>query len=352
MFLRRAGSIVHALLAAATCVVLPLCAGEPAPKAEGGGPEEKKPRSVDDIIDSIGKGPLDEGVLLQSGTLKVPLEVVTKVESAYVAATKRRQPQYVLTPEVQKALRRSVAFRFLMNALMEKYVTDNKIEIPKEKFEAQFEKFKEAKKAQDGSSYEQFLADQGLTDEEFRRFWYSTWAMQDKLSTTVTAEEVDKLFDQYKDNAPMRRASHILFMFKGAERAPETVTRSKDEAKTAAEEVLKKLKAGEDFAKLAQASSDCPSKAQGGDLSFFPRKGAMAEPFADATYKLEKVGDYTPAPVETAFGFHIIKLTELRPPDELKGEIRRRIAGEKLNKQMQQLMLDAAAVAKFNEKMM
>lgn len=99
-------------------------------------------------------------------------------------------------------------------------------------------------------------------------------------------------------------AAHILLMYKGSERAPMTVTRTKEEAKQEIEDLLKQVKDGTDFGELAKQYSDCPSKAKGGVLGKFG-KGAMVKEFEDAAFTLKKgkVSDV----VETPFGFHIIK---------------------------------------------
>ena len=111
------------------------------------------------------------------------------------------------------------------------------------------------------------------------------------------------------------KASHILVKVDNA--ADEA---KKTEAKKKAEDILKKVKAGGDFAALAKEFSNCPSAAQGGDLGYFG-KGQMVKPFEDACLAL-KVGEISGL-VETQFGYHIIKLTDHKdagmvPLDEVK----------------------------------
>jgi NIMA-interacting peptidyl-prolyl cis-trans isomerase 1 len=100
-------------------------------------------------------------------------------------------------------------------------------------------------------------------------------------------------------------AQHILVAYRGAERAPAGVTRSKAQAKARASEVDAKAKAGEDFTALvAQYSDDPAAKDRLGSLGKFSRD-KMDKAFSDAAFQLrvDEVSDV----VETRFGFHVIK---------------------------------------------
>jgi hypothetical protein len=103
-------------------------------------------------------------------------------------------------------------------------------------------------------------------------------------------------------------ASQILVAYKGAEMAPKTVTRSKEDAKKRAEEALSKIKKDKmPFEEAVKTYSDDAASAKiGGALGNF-EKNAMPEAFSKATFAM-KVGDISDV-VETQRGFHIIKRT-------------------------------------------
>ena len=111
-------------------------------------------------------------------------------------------------------------------------------------------------------------------------------------------------YDQHQElyqTAERRHVAHILIS-------------EKDEAKAneKAEELLAKIKAGDDFAKLAEANSaDTLSARKGGDLEPF-EKGVMDPAFEAAAFSLAKPGDVSSV-VKSKFGFHIIKLLGVEP---------------------------------------
>ncbi len=128
-------------------------------------------------------------------------------------------------------------------------------------------------------------------------------------STGVTEEEV---LNYYKDNpetfeTPEQvRASHILI--KPDNSVPNITEQEADsKAKEKAENLLKQIKDGADFAELAKANSDCPSSQEGGDLGFASKRD-WVEPFSEVAFALEpnKISDVVP----TRFGYHIIKVTD------------------------------------------
>lgn len=103
--------------------------------------------------------------------------------------------------------------------------------------------------------------------------------------------------------------------------------------KEAAEAVIKKIKGGAKFEDVAKAQSTDGSKANGGDLGWFTLT-RMAKPFGEAVKTLKK-GEMTPEPVQTQFGWHVIKLEETRetapPPfDKVKQQVTNGVVQKKL----------------------
>ena len=112
--------------------------------------------------------------------------------------------------------------------------------------------------------------------------------------------------DKYQVPAKMR-ASHIL------------IEKKDDKSYQQAMELLNKLKAGADFAVMAKEYSKDPgSAARGGDLGYFG-EGQMVKVFEEAAKVLEKPGDLS-MPVESDFGYHIIRLDDRKPKSTLNFE--------------------------------
>jgi len=141
----------------------------------------------------------------------------------------------------------------------------------------------------------------------------------------------DQEIVQFYDNNPsqfqsyeQRRAQHILV-----------------KTKAEAENILKDLKAGKSFDKLAQEQSIDPTGKNGGDLGFF-RKGDLVPDFEKAVFGLENKGD-TSGIVQTQFGFHIIRLTDVRTLpkrslNEMKSQIQQVLYNQKRNSALNELM--------------
>lgn len=128
-------------------------------------------------------------------------------------------------------------------------------------------------------------------------------ALNERLQDAITEEDLRAAYDERvagEEPATEWRASHILV-----------------ETEEEAREAIAEIEGGADFADVARARSTDPAGPQGGDLGFF-REGMMVEPFEAAVRELEP-GEVS-EPVQTQFGFHVIRLEETReaeaPPFE------------------------------------
>jgi parvulin-like peptidyl-prolyl isomerase len=153
----------------------------------------------------------------------------------------------------------------------------------------------------------------------------ATQYLQKEVIDKVTITE-NKVKAYYKDHnetfktPEMIRVRHILVKV-----GPSATDEEKKTVKAKAEEILQRLKIGEDFVKLATEVSDDPgTKAKGGDLDFFP-KGTMIPAFEEVAFSL-KPGEVRGL-VETEYGYHIIRMEEkkeavLEPYEKIKDKVK------------------------------
>ena len=106
------------------------------------------------------------------------------------------------------------------------------------------------------------------------------------------------------DGGTEMTASHILIQYKGAQRAEESVTRTKAQARTLIDDIAKRLQSGSDFTTIAKNESDGPSKQNSGSLGVI-KPGQVSMEFDKVAFALKQDG--VSGVVETPFGFHIIR---------------------------------------------
>jgi len=148
----------------------------------------------------------------------------------------------------------------------------------------------------------------------------------------ITEETLQAEYEKAKANMPSKEyhAHHIL-------------VKTEDEAK----QIIAQLKKGGNFEKIAaQKSLDPGSKNRGGDLDWLSPGPNLAKPFVDAMVKLKK-GQTTDTPVQTQFGWHVIRVDDERqaqaPPfDQVKGQIQQQLQ----NQAVQKMIADLRAKAK------
>ena len=205
--------------------------------------------------------------------------------------------------EFYEQMKTQAGKQVLNNMVMEKVLIKN-YKVEDKEVDKKFDEMKK----QYGDQFDTLLKQQGIKEETLKTGVRAQLAQEKAIEKTITDKE---LKDNYK---PEIKASHILV---------------KDEA--TAKKFKEELGQGKSFEELAkQYSEDTGSKEKGGDLGFFG-PGKMVKEFEEAAYKLKK--DEVSEPVKSQFGYHIIKVTDIKEPEksfeQSKADIKKEIVQKK-----------------------
>jgi parvulin-like peptidyl-prolyl isomerase len=217
--------------------------------------------------------------------------------------------------------------------------------------EAEIDKYRERFKEK--GNFTALVANAGFSEDSFKKF-VERKILSEKISRQMIDEKIkitDGMIKTYYDQNSSSyfkpeefKASHILIRVD-----PSLPLEAKSELGEKAVTILKKLKAGADFAETAEKESDDMSRIKGGDLGTF-HLGQTIPEFEDAVVRL-KPGEISGV-VETLYGFHIIKLIEKKEPhqlpfDEVSDKIRTMMIDKERTRLRQQWMDELKAKAKI-----
>ncbi len=124
----------------------------------------------------------------------------------------------------------------------------------------------------------------------------------------VTEQDIQQYYQLNNQSFYQINVSHILVCYNGSMGC--SSSRTKDEARTLIDDIYGKLQANGDFAELSMQYSDDPNAADSGTLGFISR-GQTVKEFEDAAFAL-KYPNQLSKPIETGYGFHIIKLNSIK----------------------------------------
>ena len=189
-------------------------------------------------------------------------------------------------------------------------------------------------------AFQQALLLQGVTADQLRQVtrlgMESRKLIDAEVTTKVTVQDADvdtfynQNLDRFKQGDTVR-VSHIYFAV-----APDAPPAQRNQARAAAQEILRQLKGGGDFAKLASEQSNDPSGVNGGELGFV-EKGQLPPDFEKIAFDL-KPGTMSDV-VELSTGLHIIKVHEKRGPRTAPlPEVREKLKQFLLDNQRQTLL--------------
>ncbi|MEW6326118.1 MAG: peptidylprolyl isomerase [Thermodesulfobacteriota bacterium] len=249
-------------------------------------------------------------------------KIVAKVGKQVLTAEALGQRVNSLPPEYQKMIRQNPQFR---QSLIDRWV---QISLLSQEARAR-------KLDRDRAIAEKIneLVDTVLAQEFVTKYVF------DKIK--VTDKEINNYYSEHKtefEDPEMVKARHILAKVPAEAKPDDWVA-----AETRIRGIKKRLDGGEDFAAVAQDSSEDPgSKDKGGDLGFFPR-GQMVPEFEKAAFAL-KTGEVS-EPIKTAFGYHIIKVEDRKEAktkafEEVEEEVKNRLIETKQEEAMGKLFLE------------
>lgn len=257
------------------------------------------------------------GQKITEDELNIRLDQVAAMYGYDLTSTEGKEIVDYLREQILESL---IEEKVILQAAEEKKITVAKDELDKE-FKSIRDQFS------DDKQYKGFLEERKFTEKDLK-IYIEHQIILNKLfdemtkDITSTSEDVEKYYQDNKEE----------FFEPEQLRARNIVVKTEEEAKA----IIERLNKGEDFAQLAvQLSIDPTAKENQGDIGFFDKDASLVEEFKDAAFQLE-VGEYTKVPVQSVFGYHIIKIEDRiedhqRTFDEVKEDLEERFVMEEKN---------------------
>lgn len=243
-------------------------------------------------------------------------------------------------PPSRQAEARPEILNFLIdNALIDHYLAKIPVVVEQKEIDAKIYVLKEEIK-KEGSTFEKVIQDLLLTEKDLRDKIVAEIRWDKFAEAQATEKALRELFDQHREmfDGTLVSARHILLtpspddprageqakikLASFKKQVEDDVSRGLGELPATSDNLARekaRAKLTEDsFAAIAGKESACPSKAQGGNLGYFPRAGAMVEAFAQTAFALKpyQMSDV----IQTQFGYHLILAIDRKPGKDVKFE--------------------------------
>ena len=327
--------------------------------------EFMKQQNIPDVVATIGDEKITKDELIKDIKASIPQQMQSQPLPVQILASLAGNFKMIVDQMINRKLIKKLATDagFKPSAeLVEKQFKATLKDMPKEDREKA-----EKQLASTGSSIEKEIQkakdDPKVQESAAIKEWVDTKIMPEfKVDAAAVKKFYDDNIDKFKKPGTVKVA-HILIspdsptpdqlVKMSDDEKKEFMAKADADAKKKAEDLLKQVKDGGDFAKLAAEFSKCPSgKQKGGELSEFDNTGAivgapgggkMVKPFTDAAFTLKNKNDITPELVKTSFGYHIIKLLDKKeasvtPFDDVKKFIEQNLVNEKIGKKIDDLL--------------
>jgi peptidyl-prolyl cis-trans isomerase C len=297
---------------------------EMAPGAPAAPADNKMPLAANDLPEVVAK---------VNGKPIKKLELIQAAQVVQLTLAQRGRPVVPSAMFYRQVLEELVAITLLQQDAKAQGVSASDLEVQRQL---------DARKSVYSSEaeFQKALKQAGVTEETLRQQAHDQLSVQKYVQTklvpnaTVPDQAARDFYEKNKAKirAPERLHLRHILVVANAKTSPA----DKQKARQKAEDLLKRLKAGEDFAQLAMANSDdTGTKLKGGDLGWVTR-GQTPPSFEKAAFALAKPNDISPV-VESPFGFQIVQLLERQPAGAVAYEqVKDRITAMLKERQTQQ----------------
>jgi peptidyl-prolyl cis-trans isomerase C len=262
--------------------------------------------------------------------------VAARVNGQPITETSVRRGLKKLPASRQLEARAEIIDYLVANVLIDQYLLQSNVQVGPADVAGRLDQLREEMK-KSGKVFEKALEEMGLSEDELKREITADLRWEKYCEAQATEPILRDIFAKNLEmfDGTRVRARHILLK-KESGAPPDLEAKLRQIRKQIEDDAARekpKLEAITDvpareqarrqllenaFAAAAHRESACPSKDEGGDLGWFPRAGAMVEPFAKAAFAL-KAGEMSDV-VQTSFGAHLILVTDRRPGGETKFE--------------------------------
>jgi peptidyl-prolyl cis-trans isomerase C len=265
-----------------------------------------------------------------------PNEIAAMVNAQPIYEVALERALQSVPADERKAARPEFLDVLIEKAIVDQYLAALKIVVAPQEIDQKIEEFKVDLKKHE-QDYATLMNKLKLTEPELREQIRNQLCWDKFVAQQATEPKLTALFNQAPEgfDGTTIRARHILIVPGNDAKAKQDTAAKLMEIKAQIQKTvadgLAKLPANADnvtreqrrealvedaFSQAARANSSCPSKAEGGDLRWFPRFGVMAEPFAKAAFALKpyEVSDV----ITTPFGCHLILLVGRKPGTPVK----------------------------------
>ena len=226
--------------------------------------------------------------------------------------------------ETLNSIKQEIIDQLITDILLEEFIDKQGLIVVPEEIEREVNQVRATitgNQKDSGQSLEKVLASIGSDMGEFKRGIKHSLALEKYFNNKLDDKTLEKYFEANRSlfNGESLKVSHILIDTRNM-KTQEELSHALEQIKS----IKKEIDQGAAFDEMAKKYSNCPSANNGGDLGFIQRKGNLAKSFLDTAFSLQ-TGQIS-EPVQTEFGYHLIKVTEKKEGVSIKfGEVKDKV---------------------------